>query len=101
MHIYNTILKYMIDFMTQTTILLYNRLHIDTICWRLDYRLAWREKYPRGNELSLSYFLPVITGKQAYYRLIGSLCLKYHSDRCKGKEIMRHIPFSVLDALRL
>ena len=31
--------------------------------------------------------------------LMGRLCMKYHDDRFKGEEIMRHKPFSVITAL--
>ena len=31
--------------------------------------------------------------------MIGSLCMKFHDDRCKGKAIMQHKPFSVINAL--
>ena len=30
---------------------------------------------------------------------MGSLCMKFHDDRCKGKAIMRHKPFSLINAL--
>ena len=31
--------------------------------------------------------------------LIRSLCMKFDDDRCKGKAIMQHKPFSVINAL--
>ena len=34
-----------------------------------------------------------------YPQLMGSLCVKFHEDRCKGKAVMHQKPFSVTFAL--
>ena len=49
------------------------------------------------HDLDLWPFDPKIHG--SYPRLMGSLCMKFHDDRCKRKAIMRHKPFSVISAL--
>ena len=36
---------------------------------------------------------------RAYPRLIGSICMMFHNERCKGKVIMRHKPFTIINAL--
>ena len=35
---------------------------------------------------------------RAHFQHMGSLCVKFHDDRCKGKEIMRHKPFPIINA---
>ena len=37
--------------------------------------------------------------KRAYSKLVGSLYVKFHDDMCKGKAIMQHKLFSVINAL--
>ena len=48
-------------------------------------------------DLDLCPFDPKIN--RAHPQLIGSLCVKFHNDRCKGIAIMRHKSFSVINAL--
>ena len=36
---------------------------------------------------------------RAHPRLIGSLCMKFHDDRWKGKAVVQHKPFSITYAL--
>ena len=36
---------------------------------------------------------------RAHPRLVGSLCMTFHDNKCKGKAIMRHKPFSVINTL--
>ena len=52
-------------------------------------------------QLSMHCDLDLWTPKKnrAHPRLMGGPCMKFHDDRCKGKAIMRHKPFSVITAL--
>ena len=44
-------------------------------------------------DLDLELLDPEIN--RTHPRLMGSLCMKFHYERCKGKAIMRHQPFYI------
>ena len=52
---------------------------------------------PLHCDLDLSLFDPET--HRVHSHLMESLCMKFHDDRCKGKAIMQHKPFSVINAL--
>ena len=46
-------------------------------------------------KVTLTFNLEINRG---HPRLMGIICVKFHDDRCKGKAIMRHKPFSGINA---
>ena len=48
-------------------------------------------------DLDLWPFDPEI--HRAHPQLMARLCMKFNDDRCKGKAIRQHKPFSVINAL--